>query len=342
MALRARACYTPAQAHALAQAAEICGAPRWRAGMLLCVAHLPYTCPLCGPLPCTSPIGEVPCDHCPDKPAKLPDGQWPYKFNDPKPSNWKPSDDKRPSTNRKCAPVSPYRPADNSKTSTGGGSSAWAVATATASSTSGSSSASASATSPSTSPSAPSPPWASANYAWINWGTKLAETLFDTATGWMGMRWGQGAGDGAGAVLGARPAVQQPLQSRPGLHEAATWEECSADPLCCLQPHRRTDHRWLHPPFFHPQQEHAALAHQGHRGQGRPVRRRVGLRHDVLQDGHRRPQWQEAHQLQGGAGKGGGTRMRAGCRERLLNASPDRQAAHPPRCALLLPHRCSW
>jgi hypothetical protein len=45
--------------------------------------------------------GEVPCDHCPDKPAVLPAGATPTKAPDGwRPKDWQPSHDKRPCSGR--------------------------------------------------------------------------------------------------------------------------------------------------------------------------------------------------------------------------------------------------
>ncbi|KAI8467129.1 MAG: WD40-repeat-containing domain protein [Monoraphidium minutum] len=43
---------------------------------------------------------EVPCDHCPDKPAMLPSGQSPSSPDRSPPDGWEPSKDKRPSMDR--------------------------------------------------------------------------------------------------------------------------------------------------------------------------------------------------------------------------------------------------
>lgn len=65
---------------------------------------------------------EVPCDHCPDNPATLPNGASPAPPSEGAPGSWQPSADKRPG-GKMCFKSSLDR-SDSSVSSTGGNSNA--------------------------------------------------------------------------------------------------------------------------------------------------------------------------------------------------------------------------
>jgi hypothetical protein len=122
--------------------------------------------------------GEVPCDHCPDKPAVLPAGAAPTKAPDGwRPKDWQPSHDKRPRIdNRPCAAHDPFgSSAASSSTSAGASGSDDGSGSSNKSGSSGSDSGSSGSDS-------------------SGWGQdKLVDSIFDASGvgGWLRMRCGK-------------------------------------------------------------------------------------------------------------------------------------------------------